>query len=470
MFNRQLFGLIAISAMLIGFAGAQAQYGLSQFQPTTAYPVNASGFSCVTNSSYVYCVGGYYSNGSTPINSAPSYYSTLSGNGIGSWKITASYPGHFLGNTCVSNAGYIYCIGNLNNAQDTYFANLTANGIEDWRATSNYPVANVTGVSCVPQSGYIFCIGGQGATPNINAPSNLTYYANITQNGIGAWQQSAPYPENVSGQLSCFGEFGFVYCLGGYVNSSYYSAVNSNGIFGWQPSANYSYLISGTSCLENDSDAYCIGGLGINTTNVSSTFAVTNSVYFGYSYSDGVLGWYKSEQSYPVPIYSPQCFNYTSTLYCVGGETISGSTGIPYQSAYYSEMYHLSSLPPSSTSSTTTTTVPTTTSAPPQPGSTIPNNNFTVKTTQSTTIPQTIINGTSKNKTNSTNATSPPNGSINISVSNTTGIVPSNTTNTTNSTTPQKYSMKGSIIILIVIIFIIITGVAVWFFTRKRNG
>ena len=453
--------------MLIGFAGAQGQYGLSQFQSTAEYPVNASGFSCATNSSYVYCVGGYYSNGGT-INFPNSYYSTLSANGISGWKTTASYPGNFLGNTCVSNEGYIYCIGDLSNAQDTYFANLTANGIEDWRSTSNYPLANTTGISCVAQSGYIFCMGGQSASPNTNAPSNLTYYANLTKDGIGAWQQTATYPINVSGQLSCFGEFGFIYCLGGFVNSSYYSFVGPNGIVGWQTSANYSYLITGTSCLENNSDAYCVGGLGVNTTSGNSVFGITNSVYFGYSYSDGVLGWYKSNESYPVPIYSPQCFNYTNTLYCVGGDTLSGSsTGSASRSAYYAEMLHLSSLPSSLTvSSTTTTTIPTTVGTA-FPGSTIPNNNFTVKSTQSTTIPQKAINAsknksgntTAMNRTNFTNVTPPYNGSINISVS-----------NTTNSSVPAKHNLEGPIAILVALIAIIIAAVVVWFFAKKRNG
>ncbi len=486
------FSLIALS---------QAQYGVSPFLQTASYPTNATGFSCVTNSSYVYCVGGYALTGNS-LSNKPAYYAELTANGISNWKETASYPGNFLGNDCVSGANHIYCIGYLNDGQDTYFANLTQNGIENWRPTSNYPLVNISELSCTPQSGYVYCIG-MGA--DLNAPSNSTYYANITSTGLGPWIQSSNYPVNLTAVPDCFGGSNFVYCLGGFTNSSYYSYVNASGINGWRQSANYSESVIGNSCIEaNTSDAYCVGGFefGLNvsfdtTTNsisVTTYNGVTNSIYFGFAYSDGVLNWYKSNESYPMPVYQPECVEYNATLYnttmyCIGGQTYNESGGlVNTNSSYYAQMYYLSSLPTATSSSTSPSTSTVSQTGATAPPTTLSNSNFTTQTTQSTTIPNhnigtgnnqtktqntTSLNTTNSTISNSTKSKPPSNNSVNTSVSNSTlisALNQSNVTNTTSNSIGNKKVTSGAIIILIVLIVIIAVALLIWFTTRKRGN
>jgi len=84
--------------------------GVGTWIATTAYPVQETGQACAISSGYMYCVGGETAGGQSPSYTNAVYYAPVSSGGIGTWKQAGSYP-LSAGTTCVVNSGYMYCVG-----------------------------------------------------------------------------------------------------------------------------------------------------------------------------------------------------------------------------------------------------------------------------------------------------------------------------------------------------------------------
>src|SRR3989442_874091 len=103
------------------------------WNPTTRYPVTASGPSCVTSSGYVYCVVGY--TAASPYNPVGSvFYTRVTSSGVGAWTNTTTYPTPRGQSSCVATGGYIYCAGN--GAQGR--APINGSGVGPWSSVG-YP-------------------------------------------------------------------------------------------------------------------------------------------------------------------------------------------------------------------------------------------------------------------------------------------------------------------------------------------
>lgn len=195
---------------------------MGNWSSTTPYPIPADTMSCVSSSSYIYCVGGVNETDGSNADAAATnsvWFAPLSSSGIGAWEHTAAYPASVQYPTCYSAGGYIYCIGgadvNENSVGTTYYAALSSSGVGTWTATTPYPVA-ASGQACVIASGEILCIGGETSTSP--SYSSSTYYAPISSGGIGSWKAGTSYPLAIG--TTCVALSGNVYCVGGFDGSS----------------------------------------------------------------------------------------------------------------------------------------------------------------------------------------------------------------------------------------------------------
>src|SRR2546421_13118148 len=83
--------------------------GAGSWSSSTSYPLRLQSQSCVTSSGYVYCIGGDTHGGLANSTSAV-YFAALSSNGVGSWSPSTRYPTNIAGQSCVVDSGFVYCI------------------------------------------------------------------------------------------------------------------------------------------------------------------------------------------------------------------------------------------------------------------------------------------------------------------------------------------------------------------------
>lgn len=281
------------------------------------YPGLVAGESCVAQDSVVYCVGGL--NG-TGLPTSLAYAAQVTGLGVGPWERLADYPTDIAGESCVADAGYIYCIGGFeseatsNSTADvssaSYFAPLSGVTIGNWTRTTDYPFG-VFDQSCVASSGLVYCVGG--VTSNSTA-TPVVEYAQLSQSGIGQWSSGVPYPSIVSAG-SCASYANYVYCVGGLngasrATSSVYYAALDGGNLNWTAAQSYPNPVAGHSCIIHYPGLYCIGGL-------NATAYATRGVFFSYLNGTG-LNWIPSI-FYPVEVQSQSCVTDSGHIYCVGG-------------------------------------------------------------------------------------------------------------------------------------------------------
>ena len=117
--NNNLTGVVSILLLSFLVAGillgssvprASADPSSLPWAPTTNYPIAVSGQSCVVSSGYVYCIGGLIPSMNSNTTNAV-YYAPLSASGVGTWTQATSYPTDIAYQSCVSDSGYVYCIG-----------------------------------------------------------------------------------------------------------------------------------------------------------------------------------------------------------------------------------------------------------------------------------------------------------------------------------------------------------------------
>jgi Kelch motif len=270
------------------YAGAIASSGniTSWTQEGTYYPQTISGQSCVASSGYIYCVAGFHDAAADDTNS--SYYAQILGNGgLGAWYYATPYPIPGDSISCVTASSYIYCVGGNNETDGTdgtvapsstsWYAQLSSTGIGPWSKTAPFPASSYL-PSCAEDGGYIYCVGGSDSSGN---PLTVAYYAPLSSSGIGSWSPTTPYPFSITGP-ACVAEGGYIYCVGGasnggespsYINSVYYAPVSSSGIGTWTGSKDYPYGV-GTSCAVTSTTIYCVGGFD------ASTQGEDNSVWY----------------------------------------------------------------------------------------------------------------------------------------------------------------------------------------------
>src|SRR5437016_14460055 len=123
------------------FAPLLSAVGAGSWLYSTSYALRLQSQSCVTSSGYVYCIGGDTRGGLANSTSAV-YFAAFSSSGVGSWSPSTRYPTNIAGQSCVVDSGFVYCIagenttalpgggvqGTINSA--VYFAPLSSSGVD----------------------------------------------------------------------------------------------------------------------------------------------------------------------------------------------------------------------------------------------------------------------------------------------------------------------------------------------------
>jgi hypothetical protein len=101
------------------------------------------------------------------------------------WSATTNYPFgvNFGANSCVTDSDYVYCVGgfdsfevsNANYLDSVYFAPISSSGVGTWKATSDFPLSGYS--VCVTDTfGYLYCLGTEITEPN---PVTNFYYTQV---------------------------------------------------------------------------------------------------------------------------------------------------------------------------------------------------------------------------------------------------------------------------------------------------
>ncbi len=390
----------------LGTWSEQTDYGASSGSKGTG-GVTVQSEPCVTDSNYIYCVGGYTGTKAGPGGSigisSQVFFAAISASGvIGAWTETTDY-GATAGtsgnggvaiewNSCVAYNHNIYCVGgngmkagsNPGPLSSVYFAPLSSSGVGPWTETTDYGASSgSTGASkvyafqtsCVQNSGYIYCVGGLG--------KSKTYYSQLLPSGVGPWTETTDYgagsgtsgsggvPESAA---SCVADSALasIYCVGGQggsfanISDVFYAPLSSSGIGAWKESIDYGATsgtsgsggipIYGVECADYSQTIICADG-----STSSSTIA---SVYFSSLSTSGVGSW-RQTTNYgddPAPLYFMGFVIYLGE----DGEWIIGIGGSDESVVYDAEVEPSAETtttePPTTTTQTTTSTSNTQTS------------------------------------------------------------------------------------------------------------
>src|SRR5438876_4756668 len=194
-------GVVSFSSITsaVCFAPLLTTGGVGTWMPTTSYPTNIDRPSCVVYSGFVYCITGV--DGSGPFSNAVHFAQLLPGGGLGSWSSTTNnYPLPILEQSCVVDSGFVYCFGGYNFGDGcvsqcgppdfktaVYFAQLSpSGGVGSWSASTSYPI-NISEQSCIVDSGFVYCIGGYN---QLTAAKNVVYLAPLSSSGVGFWTET----------------------------------------------------------------------------------------------------------------------------------------------------------------------------------------------------------------------------------------------------------------------------------------
>jgi len=246
--------------------------GISPWSATTSYPIATWAQSCVVDSGFVYCVGGF---GQATGASDAVYFASVTPSGIGSWSQTTNYPTTIRDQSCVANSGFIYCIGGYgitgagmgNVPTDAvYFAPLSSNGVGSWSATTKYTGDFLDG-SCVIASSFVYCIGNN---------SNAVNFASSSSSGVSVWSATTNYPITVFA-LSCVVGSSFVYCIGGSSGATFTSAVYFTNVV--VEGATSTSVNCNPSSIADNQPSHCVATIAdLSATPTSPTGTVTFSL------------------------------------------------------------------------------------------------------------------------------------------------------------------------------------------------
>jgi len=322
--------IIAVAASSIVLAPKQNS---SAWSAAAEYPVQVGGTygiagqQCVNSTAYITCIGGQ------DIQSGPRsdiYYSSAvsTSGGIATWTLDSAnpYPKIIDGESCVTYAGYVYCVGGTyDGAGDdvvaSYYAPLASGGgVGNWSSTTPFPIP-VDSQSCVAATGYMYCVGGDNETDGTNTDAvatNSVWYASLSASGLGTWTPTTGYPVNTFFP-SCFSAYGYIYCLGGAdendnsLNAVYFAALSPSGVGTWAKTQPYPIQESGQACAFSSGYVYCVGG----ETSGGNSPSYTNAVYYAPVSPSGIGAW-KQAGVYPLSV-GTTCIISSAHIYCVGG-------------------------------------------------------------------------------------------------------------------------------------------------------
>jgi len=273
-----------------------------------------------------------------------------------------------LGDSCVSNLSYAYCVGGQNfqsgtDVSDVFYAPVSSSGvIGSWVETVDYAAASgssgtggigVEFPSCVEYGGYIYCIAGSLSVSPFFV--SKVFYAPLSASGVGAWTETTDFgaASGTTGsggidtaELACAVVAGYVYCAGGGTSKVFYAQLSASGVGPWTETTDYAaatgssgsggQAISIQACVSNATYLYCVGG--------QLSFSATSRVFYAPVSASGVGAWSETTDYGAASgatgaggsaIYATTCFSYNGSIVCVDG---NNATNTAVDSVYYAPL------------------------------------------------------------------------------------------------------------------------------------
>lgn len=326
--NKYAFNAVTSTSTVTMALGPQ--WVVTPYPQPPGPPSSSSGESCVTDSDFLYCIGGEFVGSGV-------YYAQLGlDGGVGVWKNTTAYPMPIEDASCVaytfssSPDATVLCVGGSYNnpsgaTNSTYAARLSPDGgiVGPWVAQPDYPVP-ISGASCVVDSGVdgfnavqVVCVGGDAQG---GSPTDAVYYASVFNGGTLAWNSTTSYPAPVDSH-SCVDSQLYLYCVAGLVNHSFADTVyfaefsSSGGVNGsWYKTASYPINVTNTQCVTTEGYkdyVFCVGGL------VGGGGATGDVFYARLSHTGaGIEGSWMRATSYSGGFDYNSCVETLSTIWC----------------------------------------------------------------------------------------------------------------------------------------------------------
>ncbi len=208
---------------------------IGAWNSTTALPAARGELSAVTINGYIYAIGGYAGDISTPGTLQDTvYYAKVNPDGtVGAWAQTTQLPLGTIAHSSVTTNGYIYVLGGQNGGGDSssvYYAKANADGtVGAWNSGTSLPASRRYSTASVA-NGYIYLAGGQ---VSVVASSSIVY-AHINANGsIGSWNTTTQSLPDVQYHNTSVILNGYLYSIGGQTTNTYdvvyYAPISSSG-------------------------------------------------------------------------------------------------------------------------------------------------------------------------------------------------------------------------------------------------
>src|SRR5438132_1222456 len=204
-----VLAMIALALTVIPLSPPVSAQPLNSWSSTTSYPTGIASQSCVTNSGFIYCVGG--TTFPTGITDAV-YFAPITSSGVGLWASTTSYPVLVAEQSCVTNSGFIYCVGGGTDLVS--FAPISSSGLISSRRTTNYTFTIYP--QFVADPAFFFFFGGRSSSIGL---TDDVFFAPISSSGVGTWTTTNSYPFTIFEQ-SCVTRASLIYCVGGNSGTS----------------------------------------------------------------------------------------------------------------------------------------------------------------------------------------------------------------------------------------------------------
>ncbi|MCI4345087.1 MAG: hypothetical protein L3J87_05635, partial [Thermoplasmata archaeon] len=188
--------------------------------------------SCAPANGYAYCVGG----GSSKV-----FFAPLSSSGVGAWTETTDFAAtsgtsgsggeSVTATSCVTNTTYLYCIGGSAGGATSkvFFAPVSSSGVGAWAEATDYGAASgalgsgglaIYATACLVYAQWVLCVDGNNIT---NVATDNVSYAKLSSTGVGPWAAGIAYGDApfFSYYLSCLLDQLVAFCTGGGASQIY---------------------------------------------------------------------------------------------------------------------------------------------------------------------------------------------------------------------------------------------------------
>lgn len=330
----------------IAVRSAPLAMDIGSWSSTTAYPQTIASRNMVARQGYLYVIGGQ--NASRTSVSTVRMTRIRTDGSLDPWTNSTSLPRPLYLHSVSATDSYIYVVGGWDgSASDTNSVHLrrevlrapllSSGGLGPWEELANSFPRSIDLHDSVIVNNRLYVLGGWNGS---DALSDV-YFADLTDSGVGSWQQTTSLPKNLY-RLSTTTINGYIYVLGGFDRTSaqasvYFAKVNSDGSLGtWQTTTSLPIARYYHQTVIHDGKLVLLGG--------RTDSDVLNDVYSTIPNSDGTLGAWTAEPSLPTPLYRFAA----ASVSLHGSDLVYVVAGLTTGDAYRSSVYH-SAVPPSPT-------------------------------------------------------------------------------------------------------------------------